>query len=113
MCRTTRATASFWGDRHRLKSPAVTDSAPYVPTQQHAETDAREHGSSKLLAVCNRNETSLLVTDLYNAHGNRPYSAAAAPSFAPSTGITHASGSCPGTVAIHYFCNRYHRLSVC
>jgi hypothetical protein len=58
-----------------------------------------------------RNETGLLVTDLYNAHGNSPYSATT-PSFAPSTGIAHTASARPGTVAIDYFCNWYDRFAV-
>src|SRR5438309_1167694 len=87
-------------------------SAPPAPTEPHAKADAREHCSSQLRAVGNRNETSLLVADLYNAHRNGPHSSAAAPAFAPGTGIAHTTSARPGTVAVHYFCNWYDRFAV-
>jgi|SRR5579862_3650858 len=87
-------------------------SAPSAPTEPHTETDAREHRSSQLLAVGDRNETSLLITDLYNTHGNSPHSSPASASFAPSAGIAHTTRARPSAVAIHYFCNRYDRFAV-
>src|SRR5258708_4832642 len=87
-------------------------SAPPAPTQPHTETNTCQNCSSQLLAVGNRNETGLLVTDLYNAHRNSPHSSTPAPAFAACTGIAHASGARPRTVAIRYFCNWYDRFAV-
>jgi hypothetical protein len=45
-------------------SNAYAASAPSAPTEPHTKTGAHEHRSSQLLAVIDRNETSLLITDL-------------------------------------------------
>src|SRR6266571_1725947 len=79
---------------------ADTPSAPPAPTWKHAETNARENGSSQSLAVGNRNETGLLITYFDDSHGNSPYSSTAAAALAPSTGIAHTSGTRPRSVAI-------------
>ena len=60
-------------------------STPPAPTKQHAETDARENGSSQSLAVGNRDETGLLITYFYDSHGNSPYSSTPAPTFPYAT----------------------------
>src|ERR1700680_2205280 len=87
-------------------------STPPAPAQPHTKPQACEHCSSQLFAVGNRNETGLLLTDLYNTYGNRPYHSTASPAFATRTGIAHTASTRPGTVAIHYFCNWYDRFAV-
>jgi hypothetical protein len=64
--------------------PLRAISTPPAPAQPHTKAQACEHCSSQLLAVGNRNETGLLLTDLYNTYGNRPYHSTATPAFAPA-----------------------------
>ena len=55
----------------------------------------------------------LLVTDLYNAHGNGSHSSTAAPALAPSAASANIPRARPRAVAIHYFGNWYDRFAVC
>src|SRR3984885_9047938 len=85
-------------------------SAPSAPTQQHTKTNTREHCSSQSLAVSNRNETGLLITDLNNAHRNGPHSSTASSTFAACASVANAARARPGSVAIHYLRDRNDRF---
>jgi hypothetical protein len=92
--------------------PTTPASAPLEPTQQHAEADSRENGSSQSLAVGNRNEMGLLITYFDDSHRNSPGSSTAAPAFTPRTGIAHTTRTGPCSVAIDDFCHRDDRIAM-
>src|SRR5579871_6309571 len=77
-----------------------------APTEPEAEYDACCDGAGEFLAIGNRNEASLLVSDLDHADWNCSRSSSAAASFATGFGITHSSGASSGSVSVSYFCNR-------
>ena|SRR5215831_4628379 len=87
-------------------------SATSAPTEPQAERDACGYGASQLLSIADRNEASLLVSNLDHADGDRSCGSSTTASFTPSFGIPHAAGARSGSVAINYFCNRNDRLSL-
>src|SRR5215467_9800683 len=91
-----------------------TKLAPGKPQQVALEAvrDPCGYSACQLLSITDRNEASLLVSNLDHTDRDGSCPAATTASFTAGFGITHPSGARSGSIAVNYFCNRHDRLSL-
>src|SRR5215472_10419220 len=76
-------------------------SAPSAPAQPQAEPDAHYNCACQLPSVGDRNKSSLLVADFYNANRDSPCTSTATARFTANACIANTACARPTTVSIN------------